>query len=65
MNMLQLKKIKAGKYVTTDGKFEISKDFGYWFAVDTKTGQSVVDSERTLWEIKSSLQGYLKKHSQI
>ncbi len=63
--MLQLKKIKAGVYVTPDGKIKVSKEFGYWYADDVKTGQSVVDSERTLWEIKYTLEGYLKKQNQI
>lgn len=57
--MLNLKKIKAGEYITTDGKITVEKDDGYWYAFDTKTGQSVVDSERTLREIKDSLEGYL------
>lgn len=57
--MLQLKKINTGEYVTSDGKITVEKDGGYWYACDTKTGQSVVDSERTLREIKESLEGYL------
>ena len=57
--MLQLKKISTGEYVTSDGKITVEKDGNYWYASDTKTGQSVVDSERTLREIKASLEGYL------
>lgn len=57
--MITIKKISAGEYVTSDGKITIEKDGGYWYASDTKTGQSVVDSERTLREIKASLEGYL------
>lgn len=57
--MLQLKKISTGEYVTSDGKITVEKDGGYWYASDTKTGQSVVDAERTLREIKASLEGYI------
>lgn len=57
--MLQLKKIRSGEYVTSDGKITVVKDDGYWYAEDTKTGQSVVDCERTLREIKDTLEGYL------
>lgn len=52
---MKIEKIRTGEYVTSDGKITIEKDGGYWYAYDTKTGQSVVDSERTLREIKASL----------
>lgn len=57
--MLNLKKISGG-YTTNDGKITVEKDGGFWYAFDTKTGQSVVDCERTLREVKESLEGYLK-----
>lgn len=56
--MMKLEKIKGGKY-TINGII-IEKDSGFWYAYDEKTGQSVVDSERTLSEIKTTLNGYLK-----
>ena len=56
-----LKKVKAGYYVTTDGKIAVEKDGGFWYAYDIKTGQSVVDCERTLSEIKLSLSGYFER----
>ena len=54
---MTLKKIKAGMYETVDGKITIYKDSetGKWYADDTKTGDSVVDCEDTLREIKWSL----------
>lgn len=58
--MMKLTKIKSGKY-TVNGII-VEKDGNYWYAYDEKTGQSVVDSERTLSEIKSTLEGYLRKH---
>ena len=60
---LKLKKVKTGKYTTTDGKYEIEKSDGFWYAVDTKTGQSVVDCENSLSAIKDSLESYIKSHS--
>ena len=59
---LKLKKVKTGKYTTTDGKYEIEKSDGFWYAVDTKTGQSVVDCENSLSAIKDSLESYIKSH---
>lgn len=61
--MLQLKKFRSGEYVTSDGKISVEKDDGYWYASDIKTGQSVVDSERTLREIKETLEGYLARRA--
>lgn len=57
--MMKLEKIKGGKY-TVNGII-IEKDNGFWYAYDEKTGQSVVDSERTLSEIKCTLEGYFKR----
>ena len=57
--MMKLTKIKSGKY-TINGII-VEKDGLYWYAYDEKTGQSVVDSERTLCEIKSSLESYFRK----
>ena len=59
---LKLKKVKTGKYTTTDGNYEIEKSDGFWYAVDTKTGQSVVDCENSLSAIKDSLESYIKSH---
>lgn len=59
--MLKLIKEKAGYYKTTDGKIIIEKEDGYWYAYEVETSQSVVDSERTLHEIKYTLEGYLNK----
>lgn len=44
-------------YVTDDGKITVVKDTetGFWYAEDTKTGQSVVDCEKNLYQIKCSL----------
>lgn len=56
--MLKLTKIKGGKY-TINGVI-IEKYNNLWYAYDEKTGQSVVDCERTLAEIKNSLNGYFK-----
>ena len=56
------KKVKTGKYTTTDGKYEIEKSDGFWYAVDAETGQSVVDCENSLSAIKDSLESYIKSH---
>jgi len=58
---MKLTKIKAGMY-TTQGII-IEKDGGFWYAYDKKTGQSVVDCENTLSDIKESLAGYFRKHN--
>lgn len=60
--MMKLEKIKGGKY-TTNGII-IEKDGGFWYAYDEKSGQSVVDCERTLNEIKTTLNGYFKRLNQ-
>ena len=60
---LNLKKTSAGHYKTADGKYEIEKSDGFWYAVDTKTGQSVVDCENSLSAIKDSLESYIKSQS--
>ena len=57
---LDLKKTSAGHYKTADGKYEVEKSDGFWYAVDTKTGQSVVDCENSLSAIKDSLESYIK-----
>lgn len=59
---LKLKKVKTGTYTTIDGKYEIEKSDGFWYAVDAKTGQSVVDCENSLSAIKDSLESYIKSH---
>lgn len=59
--MLQVKKIKAGLYFTTDGDYTIEKDGCYWYAYDSETGSSVVDSEDSFRLIKESLSAYLSK----
>ena len=60
-----LKKVKAGYYVTLDGKIAVEKDGGFWYAYDVKTGQSVVDFERTLSEIKLTLAGYIDRNKEV
>lgn len=59
--MLELKKIKAGLYVTDDGDYTIEKDGCYWYAYNSETGSSVVDSEDSFRLIKESLSAYLSK----
>ena len=60
---LNLKKTSAGHYKTADGKYEIEKSDGFWYAVDAKTGQSVVDCENSFSQIKDSLESYIKSQS--
>lgn len=60
---LVLKKTSAGHYMTADGKYEVEKYDGFWYAVDTKTGQSVVDCENSLSAIKDSLESYIKSQN--
>ena len=66
--MLKLKKIGKSEYATEDGKIIVEKDYievspyYAWFAYDVKSGQSVVDCEFTLREIKERLEGYLNKN---
>lgn len=61
--MLKVKKIRTGEYRTIDGRYIIESCGGFWYAYDAVTGQSVVDSERTMWEIKESLSGYIEKNN--
>ena len=61
--MLKLKKIRSGEYSTIDGRYTIESCDGFWYACDAVTGQSVVDSERTMREIKESLSGYIENHN--
>jgi hypothetical protein len=62
-NGLDLKKVSAGHYKTADGKYEVEKSDGFWYAVDSKTGQSVVDCENSFSQIKDSLESYIKSKS--
>ena len=55
--MLNLKKLRAGEYITLDGKYIIEKDGGFWYAIDSNSFISVVDSESTFRQIKESLEG--------
>ena len=57
MLKMKLKKIKAGVYETYDGKVTVTFDneTGYWYAEFKTTGQSVVDCEKRLSQIKQSL----------
>ena len=59
--MLKLVKVRAGEYLTEDGTITVEKDGGCWYAADVETSQSVVDSQRTLSEIKKSLEWYLSR----
>ena len=59
--MLKLVKVRAGEYLTEDGTITVEEDGGYWYAADVETSQSVVDSQRTLSEIKKSLEWYLSR----
>lgn len=52
---MKLKKVKAGEYITVDGNYIILKEDGFWYAIDSKTYASVVDSESTFRQIKESL----------
>lgn len=61
--MLKVKKIRTGEYSTIDGKYTIENWEGFWYACDAVTGQSVVDSERTMREIKEALSGYIEKNN--
>lgn len=60
IDFMEIKKIKAGLYVTSDGNYTIEKDGCFWYAYDTETGSSVVDSEDSFRLIKQSLLSYLK-----
>lgn len=53
--MMKVKKVTAGEYKTVDGNYIIVKEDGFWYAIDSKTCISVVDSENTFREIKESL----------
>ena len=57
---MKLKRLNPGEYITIDWKFMIHTFDGFWFAVDTKTGQSVVDCENTFRQIKESLEAHIK-----
>lgn len=59
--MLKLKKIEAGIYVTSDGKYTVEKYDGYWYAADSETGQSVIDCEDSMKDIRDSLESYLSR----
>ena len=53
---MRVKKITKGCYITEDKKFMIEKDMGYWYGIDAKTYKSVVDSERTMQEIREKIE---------
>ena len=58
---MKLKKIRAGLYTTADGNYTIEKDGRFWYAYNSKTGSSVVDSEDSFRLIRESLEAKLSK----
>lgn len=55
-----IKKIEKGYYTTLDGLYEITNEFGYWYANKKGECNSCIDSEKTLKDIKMSLESYIK-----
>lgn len=58
---MEITKVRKGQYLVFDSRFadiiviEYDNDTRMWYAYDSVTGQSVVDCERTLRDIKEMI----------